>query len=282
MSTEDKPETALVVRQPQASALAITPSSPEQLFQMATWIGKSKMYSGIDTPEAAFTVMLRGLEMGIPMSVALTEIKPFKSGDGIKLSVSARLLESQAVSDPAVEYFRLVSSDDKQATYVAKRKGDPEITHTFTMEDAKRAGLEGKDNWKKYPKAMLRAAAARELARIVSPGKTIGLRTREEIEDDEVVYRPEPVSPLPREEPRVVLDSTAEPAHDAATGEVWSDEQRALITALGTARDRAALDAARKQVSALWPKAADAPADIQALYKEAKARVEALEKEAGR
>ena len=155
MSTEN-PGTSLAVRAP--SALAIAPSSPDELFKMATWIGKSKMYSGIDTPESAFTVMLRGLEMGIPMSVALTEIKPF---DG-KLSVSARLLESQAASDPEVEYFRLKSTDANQATYVAKRKGHPEIEHSFTMDDARTAKLDGKDNWKKYPKAMLRAAAARE------------------------------------------------------------------------------------------------------------------------
>ena len=291
MADTDKPSTALAVQS--SAALAVTPSSPEQLFKMAEWIGKSKMYSGINTPEAAFTVMLRGLEMGIPMSVALTEIKSF---DG-KLSVSARLLESQAMADPEVEYFRLESSDDKQATYVAKRKGEPEIKHTFTMDDAKRAGLDGKDNWKKYPKAMLRAAASRELARIISPRKTIGLRTREEVMEEDGFDLPPPVQPLPQtagigsttemaqEKARAAAaDAEWEPAHDPVTGEVKdapSGEQPMgkAIRLLGTCRDDAGLVAAREACQAVWPKMADAPADVQTLWKEAKARVEAIKKE---
>ncbi len=282
-------ETALAVSPQRSTALAITPSSPEQLFQMATWIGKSKMYSGITTPEAAFTVMLRGLEMGIPMSVALTEIKPFESGGSIKLSVSSRLLESMAASDPDVEYIRMQSSDANQATYVAKKKGEPEIEHTFTMADAKVAGLDTKDNWKKYPKAMLRAAAARELSRIISPRKTIGLRTADEIDEDDVAFRPEAVTALPTVTRSVVLDSTAEPTHDSDgvvqervnDNPAGHDEEVRVCILLAQVRDATALAVGRDEIVRVWPPAKKgaqppAPADVLASYAEAKRRVAAI------
>ena len=59
--------------------------------------------------------------------------------------------------------------------------------------------------------------------------------------------------------------------HDAPP----SDTVR-ICTMLGTARDDAALEAARQALNKTWPKAADAPADVAQAYKEAKERVKAL------
>jgi hypothetical protein len=49
-----------------------------------------------------------------------------------------------------------------------------------------------------------------------------------------------------------------------------------ICTMLGTARDDAALEAARQALGKVWPKPADAPADVAQAYKEAKERVKAL------
>jgi hypothetical protein len=62
------------------------------------------------------------------------------------------------------------------ATVVGKRgdTGD-EMSVTFTMADAVRAGLAAKTNWKQYPQAMCWARAVSQLARMLFADVTLGL-----------------------------------------------------------------------------------------------------------
>jgi hypothetical protein len=72
------------------------------------------------------------------------------------------------------------------ATVRGKRRdsGD-EMTVTFTMEDARRAGLAGKTNWKQYPQSMCWARAVAQLCRMLFADVTLGLSyTPEELGAD--------------------------------------------------------------------------------------------------
>jgi hypothetical protein len=61
-------------------------------------------------------------------------------------------------------------SDEHHATVAGQRRGSSHIHRvTFTVEDAKRAGLVGKDVWKSYVKDMLVARAAKRCAKRVCP-----------------------------------------------------------------------------------------------------------------
>jgi len=53
---------------------------------------------------------------------------------------------------------------------------------SFTIEQAQRAGVTGKDNWKKYPEAMLRARCISALARAVYPDVVLGIYETDELE----------------------------------------------------------------------------------------------------
>jgi len=54
---------------------------------------------------------------------------------------------------------------------------------TWTLVQAKSIGIANKDNWKNYPRAMLRARVISEGIRAVFPGCVVGVYTPEEVQD---------------------------------------------------------------------------------------------------
>ena len=68
------------------------------------------------------------------------------------------------------------SMSDREATATGRRadNGD-EMTVTWTMEMAQRAGLAGKANWKNYPESMLWSRAVSQLVRMLFSDVLLGL-----------------------------------------------------------------------------------------------------------
>lgn len=78
---------------------------------------------------------------------------------------------------------------NEAATARGKRAdtGD-EMSVTWTLEDAQRAGLSGKGNWTKYPGSMLWARAVSQLVRMLFPDALLGVTyTPDEMGDDHMV-----------------------------------------------------------------------------------------------
>lgn len=57
------------------------------------------------------------------------------------------------------------------------------VTIDWSIDRAKRIGLANKDNWKNYPRNMLRARCISEGVRAVYPGIAVGVYTVEEVQD---------------------------------------------------------------------------------------------------
>lgn len=75
-----------------------------------------------------------------------------------KLTMSAELMRGLVLR--AGHQFRVIERTDKIATIEIIRHDDPRpYTVSFTAREAELAGLTGKTNWKRYPKAMLVARA---------------------------------------------------------------------------------------------------------------------------
>lgn len=96
-----------------------------------------------------------------------------------------------------------VRGDAKSATCTIIRSDDPDepFVVTFTMDDAKAAGLTGKDVWKKYPSSMLKARAISQCARDACEEVLFGLH-----------YTPEELGAEVNEEGVIVNEA---PAHVA-------------------------------------------------------------------
>lgn len=80
---------------------------------------------------------------------------------------------------------------DDLATCVIQRKGEQERTVTFSKEDAKKAGLSGKQGpWTNYPKRMMQMRARAYALRDIFPDVLKGMAVAEEEQDKEIDVTP--------------------------------------------------------------------------------------------
>lgn len=143
-----------------------------------------------DNPAAVTGAIMYGREVGFP---PMTSLQVLHNIDG-KVSMSAegqRALVLQAGHEIVVE-----ESTSAKCVIKGRRKGSTEWTRTeWTIADARNANLVNKDNWKKYPKAMLVARASADLCRLAFPDVIRGLMAVEELEDVVAITGGEPSAP---------------------------------------------------------------------------------------
>lgn len=155
---------------------------------MCDTIHKSRMVSGVSSPEAAAFVLLRAYEMGFPLS---------SCGDNFQVVQGKVALTSQGMlalihSRPDLVKMEINESTDERCTVTMTRSNGFAFTITYTLEDAKRANLiKPNGAWETYPSNMLRWRAISTCARIVVPDLLAGLylasELGSEIADGEVV-----------------------------------------------------------------------------------------------
>jgi len=161
---------------------AIVPRTIDEVARLAKMAAESGL-AKTTSPQAAGMLICAGLEIGLtPMQALLgmhmVEGRPTLAADTIVALVVRRT--------DVCEYWRPIESTAERHTIETKRRG-PEfqpVRRTWTMDDAKRAGLAGKVIWQRYPGDMLRHRCATALAREVFPDVIAGMAyTREEIGD---------------------------------------------------------------------------------------------------
>jgi hypothetical protein len=162
------------------AAKAFEPGSFGEAMGMAKALVESRLFPSVRTPEAAFAIIATGRELGLSMMQSLRGIHVIEGKPTLSADAMAGLVKSRR---DVCLYFRCVESTDDLAVYETQRVGEPEPTRTsFSMKDAQRAGVEKKDNWRKYPAAMLRARCVTALARAVYPDLLMGIYDPEEME----------------------------------------------------------------------------------------------------
>lgn len=123
---------------------------------------------------AAFTVLTTGMELGIPPATALRTVHVIEG----RASLSADLMAGLAMQVGVT--FEFIQNDATVCKIRWTRGRSSGITK-FDIDEARTAGLLGKDNWKKYPAAMLAARAKANAARQSAPDRLAGCYTPDEL-----------------------------------------------------------------------------------------------------
>jgi hypothetical protein len=127
---------------------------------------------------ATAAAMLYGREVGLPPMTALTSIhviegRPGMSAEGMRALVFA-----------AGHEITFDEATGAVCRMRARRAGSQSWTElAWSIDMARAAGLLNRDNWKKYPRAMLIARCTTDLCRMVFPDVIHGFRSTEELVD---------------------------------------------------------------------------------------------------
>lgn len=113
-------------------------------------------------PAAVCAAMLRANELGISPMQGLAQIHVINGRPGLAAELMRALVLSKG-HEIWTENFTTTT-----VTVCGRRIGSDHVEKvTWTMDDAKRANLAGRDPWRAYPRAMLLARATSELCRLV-------------------------------------------------------------------------------------------------------------------
>jgi hypothetical protein len=149
----------------------------DEIGRMAKAITASGLF-GIKTVEQAAALMLIAQAEGLHPATAARDYHIIQGRPTLK--ADAMLARFQTFGG-RVEWHEL--TDYKaEATFIHAQGGSVKLS--WDTARAKQAGLSvGKDNWQKYPRAMLRARLISEGVRTVYPGCVVGTYTPEEVEE---------------------------------------------------------------------------------------------------
>lgn len=159
---------------------ALEPRDTSGAYGLAKVVVNSRMFSGYGTPEAAMLVIMAGREFGLG---AMASLRSFHVVEG-KPTMSAQAMMARCLEHPSCKLFRVIRSKcthEVAVVEVQRREwSEPEV-YTWTMEDAKRAGLAGRQNWSKYPRDMLINRCVAEAARFTWPEVMAGVYSPDEL-----------------------------------------------------------------------------------------------------
>lgn len=140
---------------------------------------------GMDKPEAVLIALQHGAELGLPPMAALQNIAVINGRPGIYGDAALALVRASGLCEShKEEIIGTEGKDDWGCKVTTKRKDGDVAVDSFTVADAKKAGLWGKTGpWSQYPKRMLRFRARGFSLRDNYGDVLKGLRTVEELQD---------------------------------------------------------------------------------------------------
>ena len=168
----------------------------QDMERMAAVIAQSGLF-GVKNPTQALALMLLAQAEGMHPATAARDYHVIQGKPSLKADTMLARFQAAGGKVDWSEY-----TDTAVAGTFSHPSGG-KVKIEWTMEMARKANLAGKDLWKQYPRAMLRARVISEGIRTVFPGVLAGMYTPEEVRDMQDVKGeaetsgPNPVEPPP-------------------------------------------------------------------------------------
>lgn len=197
-----------------ASSAAVIPYDPKNISLTVNEVEKvggifysSGVFTDIKSAAQAVVKIMAGQEMGLP---PMYSMQNFYLVNG-KIGTTSQLVAALIKRTMGRYDYRVVEWSDQQCSVMFYEEGKEVLKSTFSLDDARRAGLiKSGGAWEKYPRDLLFARALMQGARKAAPDVVMGLYTKEELDS---------IDPVPMA-PRVhVTVETAPPvAESVSTG----------------------------------------------------------------
>ena len=171
--------------------------------KMAGVIAQSGLF-GVRHPVQALALMLVAQAEGLHPATAAQDYHITQGRPALR--TDAMLARFQAAGGKV--HWHDYTDDVVSATFGHPAGGSLRVE--WTIERARTAGLAGKETWKQYPRAMLRARVISEGIRAVYPGVLSGMYTPEEIRD----MAPHPAETVEVKGPSETTGPLLAPAYD--------------------------------------------------------------------
>jgi len=228
---------SMMIAQPKPAALTETSSDAAQfsaLVAMGDQLRKTGFLPAHIKDGVAFAaIVLMGREMGMGTMAACRKLQVIKGT--VTERADSQLARFKTAGGRAV--FKELS--ESKAVLVLKHPNGDEHTETFTIEDAKRAGLASNDNYAKHPKAMLRSRAITAGLKSVGWEGAVGIYDPDEVADFPAAEPArEPAMIRPQGQPaRPLTKSVKEVAPNVTVAHVERFEPQATAVAAATPGD---------------------------------------------
>lgn len=161
----------------------LMPQTFGEKYKMAQVLSQSGLIpQGLNTPEKVCVALQWGHELGLSPMVAVNNVAVING----KPTLSADIMCAVVKRSPEYGGIEWIKNSDTEAeckiTRILPNGKTESIVSRFTMEDATKAGLAGRDVWRKYPRRMLKHRCLSYGLKDMFPDFLAGLYTPEEME----------------------------------------------------------------------------------------------------
>ncbi|MGD9890974.1 MAG: hypothetical protein AB7R89_28280 [Dehalococcoidia bacterium] len=204
-------------------AVTVRPHEAPDLFRLGSVLASSGYFKDAKEEAQAVVKVLAGQEIGIGPVAAMVGIYVVEG----KPTFSARLMASLVKRSGRYNY-RVKTTTDQECAIEFFEGGESIGVSTFTIKDAERAGLAGRNVWKQYPRNLLFARAMSNGFNMFTPDLSNGMP----------VYTPEELNVAVDGETGEVIEATARTVEEPPSAEtkpavpmITRDQMHAILTA---------------------------------------------------